>query len=190
MRRAFIIIFTAVTSLLFSGSVSLAQSGIYWEDLSAERQNAIISSNDIDPIVLDFFNGKRFPSDDEATFDYLGILVSKTDVDELKALYFYLLNRVAYKSDGALSETMGSYLYRFLMNCPQYVFEYLCGNEEFWKVYVSHIGYELSFNPYGEGLNKEFLEMNEHVGARIDPELKEKWQLFTAAILVEIENCD
>lgn len=180
----------AIVFSAFLETVSFAQNALYWEDYSPEKQNAIISSDSLDPLVSAYYYGEKQPSDDEDTFSFLEILASRTDQDDRRALFFHLLNRVALKADGALAESMGYFQYRILINYPQYVFEYLCGNQECRDCYVWNLGYILSWNPEGEGLNKELLKMNEHVGAKIDPALKEKWQQFMAAILVEIENCD
>ena len=80
----------AIVFSAFLETVSFAQNALYWEDYSPEKQNAIISSDSLDPLVSAYYYGEKQPSDDEDTFSFLEILASRTDQDDRRALFFHL----------------------------------------------------------------------------------------------------
>ena len=123
---------------------------IYWESMTTEQQMEYLDANSIDKNVLALFEGKLRPNDDEVTRRLLDTLMSVNSSDKKRvAFYFFLFNRVCLDADGAVSEMLGSYCQRMLVNMPEYVIYYLERNSDILKVYVDILGYELHFKERG-----------------------------------------
>jgi hypothetical protein len=98
-------------------------------------------------IVNDFYLGNFHASDDKQTFILLDTLTSKND--HFFPFYLKIFNGIAKKSDGALSEVMGSYCFDLILNYPKEIFQFFTENKDFISLYSSFLGYEFYFKSKG-----------------------------------------
>ena len=142
--------------LLFAGAISNTadaqnsdRKNVYWEQLSDEAKKEVVSSDKIDVIVADYYQGKFKFSDDDKSFRLLDVLTSKPEDGNIKALYFYLFNDACTQSDGAISEVMGDYCMGMIVNDPVHVLTYFVSHDALMETYALFIGYELYFKEEG-----------------------------------------
>jgi hypothetical protein len=130
---------------------------VYWEQLSDDAKKEIIESDEIDAVAVDYYEkGFKF-TDDEKLFTLLDVLTSKPGNRNINALYFYLLNDICAKSDGAVSEVMGCYCLKMMVNAPLFVLNYFTHHETAMSMYASYIGHELYFKEEGvSGIEYDF----------------------------------
>lgn len=119
----------------------------YWENLSKIQKDKILNSNNTNKLVVKLYNGDLILQDDDMSKQLLDTLTNLTG--EKAALYLYLFNHICTSSDGAISEMLGSYCQKALLNSPIYVFTYLSKNENLLKKYAEYLGYELYFKEEG-----------------------------------------
>ncbi len=124
-----------------------------------------LNNNKIDTLLLEFYNVEFLPDDGNKTFLLLEILTQKNDT--LFPLYFHCLNKICEISDGALSEIMGKYCLKMIINYPNYSFNYLSTDSITLQKYANFIGYEMYFKEQGTsniGMSydefKEYLKLN------------------------------
>lgn len=127
--KVFILSLVAFFCVLCNLKANQSNNCIYWEDLSQNQQEEILKSNKVYCDALLFYQGKIKVGDDKRTMDLLKILVSTSSTDILAPFYFYLFNQVCIKADGALSEALGSYCQKRILNSPVYVINYFVKNE-------------------------------------------------------------
>lgn len=122
---------------------------MYWEQLSDSLQKNILASNDVDNNVLDYYHGYFEISDNDRSFGLLNTLTNKHTDNNINALYFYLFNKVCSTSDGAVSEVLGNYCQKILINDPVYVINYFASHNSLLKTYVLLLGAEFYFKEEG-----------------------------------------
>lgn len=116
---------------------------IYDQPISLYLNNEMIDS-----IVVDFCDGKIYPSDDEITFNLLETLTKKCG--ELTPLYYKCFEYLCSRSDGALGEIMGVYVKKFILNNPSFSID-KCGGE-----CIDHLAFEFAINEEWKYDIKEF----------------------------------
>lgn len=84
----------------------------------------VLNSDQVDSLVLDYYNGILVASDNEITFQLLDDLLNN-DAPLVKSLYFWSFNKIVLSSDGALAEILGPYCRRRLLKDSPYVLDYL-----------------------------------------------------------------
>ncbi len=138
-----IVICLLIFSTVQCNGNNLKNDYVYWEDLSKNQKKEILDSQEIDKEVLAFYNGEFKLGDNEQTTILLNKLSSATSEAKSFPLYFFLFNQVCAKSDGAISEFLGSYCQKVILNSPEYIFHYFIENENLLKIYAQYLGYEL-----------------------------------------------
>ncbi|PXX97941.1 hypothetical protein DF185_16515 [Marinifilum breve] len=107
-----------------------------------------LNNKKVDSIVVDFCEGRIYPSDDEITFNLLESLTKKSD--ELAPLYYTCFEYLCSQSDGALGEIMGMYAKEFILNNPSFSIE-KCGGH-----CIDHLAFEFAINGAWKYDIKEF----------------------------------
>ena len=153
------LILILVYSLFQLGSPS--NNPIYWENLTAEERETVLSLKQVNPLVSDYYLGRFTATDDDLTVRLLDVLTTKQENNGVRALHFFLFNKILMSSDGALSEMLGPYAFKMVCEAPEYVLSFLRGDNSLEERYVSFIGLELYFdqdNPASKGLSMETLK--------------------------------
>lgn len=135
----------------------------YFKDLIIYDQPISLYLNNemIDSIVIDFCEGKIYPSDDEKTFNLLETLTKKSR--ELTPLYYRCFEYLCSQSDGALGEIMGMYVKEFILNNPSFSID-KCGGH-----CIDHLAFEFAINGAWKYDIKEFSDSLKVIsGAEID----------------------
>lgn len=148
------ITFLLLLTYFFLPCKSLSQpntckENIYWEEVSDIKKKDVLKSRAIDKYALSYYLGNFKPSDDSITVAMIENTLDNSVSCYEKAFYFYVFNQVCMKADGALSETLGAYCQRFMLNSPTYVINYFRTHKNIETVYASLIGSELYFKEEG-----------------------------------------
>ena len=131
-------------------SVTFGQNGFkYWELMSQNEKEQFLNNSDLDKLILDYYNGNFKVTDDEQTIRLLDTLTHKNDYFQL---YYFLFNNICTTSDGALSEIMGTYCLKMILNQPIFVINHFTfernnfGKSQYlYQLYASFIGEEFYF---------------------------------------------
>ena len=148
-----------IHSLLLLGNQP--NNPVYWVDLSAKERDSVLSLKQVSPIVSDYYLELFTATDDDLTVHLLDVLTTKQENNGVRALHFFLFNKILMSSDGALSEILGPYAFKMVCEDPEYVLSFLRGDKSLEERYVSFIGLELFFdqdNPASKGLSMETLK--------------------------------
>lgn len=160
----------------------------YWENLSDEERAMVLKSKTVPEEVIQLYRNQFILSDDEPTFNLLEELTSTVHSDEtIKALYFYLFNKIMQFSDGALAEVMGEYgINIFILDIP-YALEYFTVNDEVMEKYGDHLGVEFYFNLNGRsGFLYTFSEFKDKI--KTDLKGSDKYDELLSTFYEVIEN--
>ncbi|MCM1355057.1 MAG: hypothetical protein NC212_01460 [Staphylococcus sp.] len=123
--------------------VKLFGNNIYWENMNSQEKDAVLHSDSVPKIVIDIYSGKYELSDNDTYCKYLDYLLEPTSDDMLRAFKFHSFNKSLLKSDGAVAEGMGIYLYRLFQSDPEYVICYFDQYPDIMDHYVLAIAFEL-----------------------------------------------
>ncbi|BEG99153.1 hypothetical protein BSYN_14180 [Bacteroides sedimenti] len=115
---------------------------------------AVLDSSEIDKYAMSYYQGCFKPSDDSLTLNLLEELTNERASCHAKAFYFHLFNQICMKADGALSEMLGVYCQRIMLNSSVYVLGYFQRNKNVEQIYANLIGYELYFKEEGTSMIK------------------------------------
>ena len=126
---------------------SYAGNYLYWEELSDSSKSETIKSLNIDVNIEKLYLHQISLSDDSLSVVILDTLCVLSEGNK-RMLYFYLMNDIIKHADGALSEILGGYCYRFVVNAPDYVLAYLSKNRKIASEYITLIAAELYYNDY------------------------------------------
>lgn len=133
--------------LLILISLLLPSSGsLYWEEMTAEQQQYVLSSPGVAPIVKEYVTAPWAVSDDDKTFSLLDQLTSACSERGVQALYFYHFNSILVKADGALQEPMPEYVYTLVDRDPEFVFNYLRNHRKLREYYVHQMALFFNFH--------------------------------------------
>lgn len=121
----------------------------YWEDLTKVEQESILHSPQIDKNAIKYYHGSLKATDNQSTENLLNKIISEKNSTKETIFYFYILNQICLKSDGALSEILGGYCMKFLLRNPALVLRYFQRNKKVEKIYGEFIGSELYFKEEG-----------------------------------------
>ena len=153
------LILLLVYSLFQLGSPS--NNPIYWENLTAEERETVLSLKQVSPLVSDYYFERITATDDDLTERLLDVLTTKQENNGVRALHFFLFNKILMSSDGALSEMLGPYAFKVVCEDPEYILSFLRRDKSLEECYVSSIGFELYLdrdNPAFKGLSMETLK--------------------------------
>lgn len=117
--------------------------------MSQTEQEHFLNNSNVNKLALDYYNGNFKVTDDEQTFRLLDTLTHK---NEYFPLYYFLFNKICAVSDGALSEIMGHYCLKMVLNEPSYVINHFAFERKnfgkspyLYHLYASFIGEEFYF---------------------------------------------
>lgn len=179
--RNFLVLFFISCNLTISGQLN------YWENLSLDEQHEIICSGKVSKNILDLYNAKFIPSDNEETIALLKTLSNLSANTKLKSLYFYLFNQICKYSDGGLSELLGKYCMEVILSDPKYVLLYMNENPLLLKKYIDFLGSEFY---YKEGENSDikynFDDFRQIISEQLGQD--EEYQIVLSALFSGIEN--
>jgi uncharacterized protein YxeA len=147
-----IIILTLLSVQIASYSVHAQHcddKNVYWEQMSDVAKQETITLMGTNRNVVSYYEGNFRLSDDEKTFRLLDELTEKPENENVKALYFYLFNKICSDSDGATSEGLGKFCQEIILNDPVYVLSYLGRQDTYLKLYARFLGYEFYFKEDG-----------------------------------------
>ena len=130
-----------VQILLLSGFQP--DSPVYWEFLTREEREKVLASEQVNPIVSDYYLERFAASDDALTERLLDVLTTKQKDKYLRALHFYLFNKVLVSSDGAVAEMLRPYTIKMVCEEPEFILTYLGENKSLEEVFVQSIGTEI-----------------------------------------------
>ena len=148
-----------IHSLLLLGNQP--NNPVYWDDLTAEERETVLSLKQVSPLVSDYYFGQITATDDDLTERLLDVLTTKQENNGVRALHFFLFNKILMSADGALAEMLGEYAIKMVSEEPQYILPYLSRSKSLEECYVSSIGFELYLdqrNPSVENLSMETLK--------------------------------
>lgn len=124
-------------------------SSFYWEALNENQKAEILKSKEINIAAIDFYHGKIKIGDNNITINLLDTITSLHNSKAISSFYFFLFNKICTTADGALSEMLGSYCQKVMLNSPSYVLDYFSRNDNAMKKYAELLGYELYFKEDG-----------------------------------------
>jgi len=124
-------------------------SSFYWEALNEDQKAEILKSKEINRTAIDFYHGKIKVGDNNITINLLDTITSFHNSKAISSFYFFLFNKICNTADGALSEILGSYCQRVILNSPSYVIDYFSRNDKIMRKYAELLGYELYFKEDG-----------------------------------------
>ena len=140
---------------------NLPNNPVYWDDFTVEERETVLSLKQVSPLVSDYYFGRITATDDDLTERLLDVLTTKQENNGVRALHFFLFNKILMSSDGALSEMLGPYAFKVVCEDPEYILSFLRRDKSLEECYVSSIGFELYLdrdNPAFKGLSMETLK--------------------------------
>jgi len=159
---------------------------IYWEDLNSSEKDEILKTFSIDENAINYYNGKFSLSDNDNITSLLDIITSNVKHKEIACFYFYIFNQICLQADGEMSEIIGKYCQKMVINNPSYVFNYFARNEGILQIYASLIGYELYFKEEGTSdIEYNFKDFKKIVEEKAIP--KETYSKIIKEFLEQIE---
>ena len=151
MKHIVIILF--LLSTCFIVNIVNAQcrniNSVYWEQINDSIKKETIASKEVNVDVVNYYKGYFRFTDNEKSFQLLDTLISAPKQINIKALYFYLFNKICVKADGAVAEGLGSYCQKVIINDPMYVLKYFSSHNSIMRTYAQLLGYELYFKGKG-----------------------------------------
>ena len=148
-----------IHSLLLLGNQP--NNPVYWDDLSAKERDSVFSLKQVSPIVSDYYLELFTATDDDLTVRLLDVLTTKQENNGVRALHFFLFNKILMSSDGALSEMLSPYAFKMVCEDPEYILSFLRRDKSLEECYISSIGFELYLdrdNPAFKDLSMETLK--------------------------------
>ncbi len=124
-------------------------SSFYWEALNENQKAEILKSEEVNRTAIDFYHGLIKVGDNDITINLLNTITSFPNSKTISSFYFFLFNKICNTADGALSEILGPYCQRVILNSPFYVMDYFSRNDKIMRKYAELLGYELYFKEDG-----------------------------------------
>ena len=134
---------------------------VYWVELTAEERETVLSLKQVSPLVSDYYFERITATDDDLTERLLDVLTTKQENNGVRALHFFLFNKILMSSDGALSEMLSPYAFKMVCEDPEYILSFLRRDKSLEECYISSIGFELYLdrdNPAFKDLSMETLK--------------------------------
>ena len=82
-----------------------------------------LDNSQVSKIAKDFYFGKFRPKDDTKTFSIIDSLTTKNN--KTRPFYIFLVSKIIPKSDGALSESLGTSCKNFIELYPDFLIDFL-----------------------------------------------------------------
>ena len=125
-----------------NGKAKIEKDCQYWDDLDENSKSEIIKSIDVDNNIMKLYLHEIKLSDNDMSAEILETLCSSTDGNK-RMLYFYVLNEIVKKADGAVSEMLGGYCIKYVNENTDYALEYFSKHHDVANDYVDMIASEL-----------------------------------------------
>lgn len=159
---------------------------IYWEDLSSREKDNVLNTFKIEKDAIDYYYGKFTLADKDGTMRLLESITSNNEQKEITNFYFYIFNQICLKADGAISEIIGKYCQKVIVNNPLYAFNYFKKNKKILEIYANLIGYELYFKEEGTSdIEYDFKDFKKLIEGKLIP--KEQYSEILAEFFERIE---
>jgi hypothetical protein len=174
---------------------------IYWEQVSDSVKNETIASSEVDINAVNYYKENFQFTDDERSLRLLKVLISEPENENIKALYFYLFNRICIRGDGAATEGLGNSCQKIMINDPVYVLNYFSSHNIIMKSYAELLGYELyckekkisdikyNFNDFKKIINDK-LKSDANLNSAFSYILKKTFNIFNSEIEKVIKSMD
>jgi len=193
----YIVIILFFLSTFFTVNIVNAQcrniNNVYWEQINDSIKKETIASREINIDVVNYYKGYFRFTDNEKSFQLLDTLISVPKQVNIKALYFYLFNKICVKADGAVAEGLGNYCQKIIINDPVYVLNYFSYHNSTMKTYAQLLGYELYFKRKGTSdIEYNFNDFKKLVKDKIDNDinLQKTFTDFNSEIENIMKNMD
>jgi hypothetical protein len=158
---------------------------VYWEQVNDSVKKETIASKEVYGSAINYYKGIIKFTDDEESFRLLKILTSEVENSSIKALYFYLFNRICIQADGAAAERLGDYCQKIMINGPIYVLNYFLSQNSIMKRYAQLIGSELYYKEKGvSDIEYNFSDFKKLINDKIssDVNLQKAFKDFSSEI--------
>lgn len=135
----------------------------YWNNIPDTEKLNILNNKQIRPMVLNFYHGNvSLLKDDKTQNEILNILTNNRN-KKILPLYFYIFNNICLNADAGLSENLGRYCIRMVINNTLYITEYFSlqgefNNYDLLNTYSLFIADELTS---AEGMSKSIYNFTE-----------------------------
>lgn len=136
-------------SIFFLSIFVYSNSYKYWEDFSDNEKKQILQSESVIDNARKLYEDKFKISDNVKSLALLQELTSIQEDSNLKALYFYIFNKIVKSSDGSLLEILPIYVLNMILSDVSYVLDYLINNIELIRSYGEILGVEFFFKQGG-----------------------------------------
>lgn len=166
---------------------------IYWEDLSSREKDSVLNTFKIEKDAIDYYYGKFTLSDNDETMRLLESITSNNEQKEITNFYFYIFNQICLKADGAISEIVGKYCQKVIVNNPLYAINYFKRNKKILEIYANLIGYELYFKEEGTSdIEYDFKDFKKLIEEKVIPkeQYSEILTEFFERIEISMKNTD
>ena len=154
--------------------------------------NNYIKEPNHDIRVVDHCQEKFKITDDKKSIEFIDFITQKEE--KFIPIYFYVFNRICENSDGSLSEVLGKYCLKVIINHPKEVFSHFETNNNDLKRYSSLLGYEFYFCKQGTSdLEMNYEKLKEFLTKELnmkDKETKETYNLFCSETENTIKKMD
>ncbi len=195
MKNLIVILTFFFSALIFhfASAQCCNPNNAYWEQLSDDVKKETITSLKVDANVVNYYKGELKFTDDEKSSRLLDTLTSESKNGNAKALYFYIFNDICAKSDGAISEILGKYCQKIMLNDPLYVLNYFSTHNSIMKTQAQLLGSELYFKEKGlSDIKYDFNSFKKLVNEKIkdDTILKETFNDYNIEIEKTMKNMD
>jgi len=168
-------------------------NSVYWEQINDSIKKETITSRGVSIEAVNYYKGYFRFTDNEKSFQLLDTLTSEPEQMNIKALYFYLFNKICAKADGAVAEELGNYCQKIVINDPIYVLNYFSSNNSTMKTYAQLLGYELYFKENGTSdIEYNFNDFKKLIKDKIDSDinLQKTFNDFNKEIEEIMKNMD
>jgi hypothetical protein len=147
--------------------IETTQSHSYLHNLDTSGLTKYLKYPNVDTLILSYCNRRLSITDNNETIEFLEMISQKND--KFFPLYFRIFNNIIENSDGAVSELMGPYCFRFVVNYPNEVLKHFMTNREDLKLYSMFLGAEFNFKEYGSSnLKMDFEEFKKSISQKVD----------------------
>lgn len=152
------ILYLLIIVLSYFSCISLCQSTyemkqdtvfLYWDDLTITKKESILLSVKTDTLALKYYESGFHKLNIMDIEKLLENIISGDKKNKDIAFYFCILNQLSINSDGEVSEILGKYCLKFLLDNPDYVLNYFISHRKVQAIYANFIGDELYFKEKG-----------------------------------------
>jgi hypothetical protein len=140
----------------------------YPHKLDTTNLGEYLNDPKIDSTVLSYCRGTFKTSDNDKTIEFLKLISKKSD--RYFPIYFQVFNNICENSDGAESELLGDYCFKFVINYPNEVLKHFATNNYDLYLYSMFLGAEFYFKSEGTSdLMMDFSMFKKYLSEKMNP---------------------